>query len=242
MLDVHSPHQSVHTWKDVLIHIGIIAVGLLIAIGLEQTVEAIHHAHERRELIADIHSECTSNLQIFANNRKSLPAARRWHAAAIAALEEAKPTGGLVTVILPPFTPGDMQPPRAPSRAVWTLAQSNGKAALLPEKLAEVFTSLDRAGENFQHALERSDANDEIDAALYARFRMQPVPGATLHLTPAERDEIAASVSLDWAYADSLARRSAYWGSACRAVLDGVQTRDEMFNHISSELNKVDSQ
>ena len=32
MLDVHAPHANVHTWKDFLIHIAIITIGLLIAI------------------------------------------------------------------------------------------------------------------------------------------------------------------------------------------------------------------
>jgi hypothetical protein len=50
MLDVHPPHAPTHTWKDFFIHIATICVGLLIAIGLEQTVEAIHRAHERAEL------------------------------------------------------------------------------------------------------------------------------------------------------------------------------------------------
>ena len=31
MIEVHPPHESVHTIKDVLIHIAIIVVGLLIA-------------------------------------------------------------------------------------------------------------------------------------------------------------------------------------------------------------------
>ena len=39
MIDIHPPHKSDHTWKDFFIHIGTIAVGILIAIGLEQTVE-----------------------------------------------------------------------------------------------------------------------------------------------------------------------------------------------------------
>ena len=42
MLDVHAPHQSTHTWTDFFIHVGTIAVGLLLAIGLEQTVELFH--------------------------------------------------------------------------------------------------------------------------------------------------------------------------------------------------------
>lgn len=49
MLDVHPPHESVRTWKDFLIHIATIAVGLLIALGLEQTVEYFHHRHQVSE-------------------------------------------------------------------------------------------------------------------------------------------------------------------------------------------------
>jgi len=50
MLDVHAPHEAVRTWKDFLIHIAAIAVGLLIAIGLEQTVEFFHHRHQVADL------------------------------------------------------------------------------------------------------------------------------------------------------------------------------------------------
>ena len=49
MLDVHVPHAT-HTWKDFFIHIATICVGLLIAISLEQAVEAIHRHLERQEL------------------------------------------------------------------------------------------------------------------------------------------------------------------------------------------------
>ena len=40
MLDVHAPHEAVHTWKDFFIHLATISVGLLVAVGLEQTVES----------------------------------------------------------------------------------------------------------------------------------------------------------------------------------------------------------
>jgi hypothetical protein len=33
MIDVHVPQKSEHTWTDFFIHIGTIAVGLLLAIG-----------------------------------------------------------------------------------------------------------------------------------------------------------------------------------------------------------------
>ena len=50
MLDVHPLHAAAHLWKDFLVHIATISVGLLIAIGLEQTVEWLHHRHQLREV------------------------------------------------------------------------------------------------------------------------------------------------------------------------------------------------
>jgi hypothetical protein len=64
MLDVHPAHHAATTWRDFFIHIATIALGLLLAVGLEQGVEVIHHRHEAnhaRELIAD---EMTKNLEL----------------------------------------------------------------------------------------------------------------------------------------------------------------------------------
>ena len=49
MIEPHAPHHPVTTWKEVFIHIGIVTVGLLLAIGLEQTVEYFHHRHQVAE-------------------------------------------------------------------------------------------------------------------------------------------------------------------------------------------------
>lgn len=57
VIDVHAPHGGVHTWKDFWIHPGTIAAGLLIAIGLEQTVEKLHHLEQRHQLEEDLHAE-----------------------------------------------------------------------------------------------------------------------------------------------------------------------------------------
>ena len=38
MLDVHAPHEAVHSWKAFFVHIAAISIGLLLALGLEATV------------------------------------------------------------------------------------------------------------------------------------------------------------------------------------------------------------
>ena len=68
MLDVHPPHSPTHTWKDFFIHIATIVVGLLIAVGLEQTVEYFHHRHEAHELREALLQEREENRKIFLVN------------------------------------------------------------------------------------------------------------------------------------------------------------------------------
>jgi hypothetical protein len=65
MLDVHPPHEAAHTWRDFFIHIVTIVVGLIIAVGLEQTVEAIHHRHQLHEAREAIHAELEVNARLF---------------------------------------------------------------------------------------------------------------------------------------------------------------------------------
>ena len=50
MLDVHPAHHAASTWRDFFIHISTIVIGLLIAVGLEQTVEHFHQRHQLQEL------------------------------------------------------------------------------------------------------------------------------------------------------------------------------------------------
>jgi len=65
MLDVHAPHQVVHTWKDFFIHIATIVIGLLIAVGLEQTVEYFHHRQQVAEIRRSLAEERRINEVIF---------------------------------------------------------------------------------------------------------------------------------------------------------------------------------
>jgi hypothetical protein len=56
-LDVHAPHEPLRSWKDFLLHLVIITVGLLIAVGIEGCVE-LHREHKLvREARATMHEE-----------------------------------------------------------------------------------------------------------------------------------------------------------------------------------------
>jgi hypothetical protein len=66
MLDVHPPHEAAHTWSDFFIHVATICVGLLIAIGLEQSVEYLHQRHELHKARVELRDETDNNRRIAA--------------------------------------------------------------------------------------------------------------------------------------------------------------------------------
>jgi hypothetical protein len=72
MLDVHPPHEAAHTWKDFLIHIATIVVGLIIAVGLEQTVEFFHHRHQIHVARERIREEAALNQRILREDERDL--------------------------------------------------------------------------------------------------------------------------------------------------------------------------
>jgi hypothetical protein len=61
VLEVHSPHEPVHGWRDFLIHLFTITIGLLIALSLEGCVEWRHHRHEVHEAEASLENEIKAN-------------------------------------------------------------------------------------------------------------------------------------------------------------------------------------
>ena len=61
MLDVHPPHEAAHSWKDFLIHIATITIGLVIALGLEAGVEALHHREIVKQARENIRRELEQN-------------------------------------------------------------------------------------------------------------------------------------------------------------------------------------
>ena len=67
-MEVHAPDHPIHTWRDFFIHIATITIGLLIAIGLEQTVEYFHHRHIVREARENIRHELEQNEQQARQN------------------------------------------------------------------------------------------------------------------------------------------------------------------------------
>jgi hypothetical protein len=59
-MDVHAPHEPIHSWRDIALHLGIVTVGLFIALSLEAFVEHLHNRH----LVAEARANIREELQI----------------------------------------------------------------------------------------------------------------------------------------------------------------------------------
>ena len=64
-MDIHKP-KPVHSWRELASEIGVIVIGILIAIGLEQTVEQIHWAHQVRQAHAELATDMAQSNRAFA--------------------------------------------------------------------------------------------------------------------------------------------------------------------------------
>jgi len=65
-MDVHPPHQSIHTWRDFFIHLVTITIGLFIALSLEAMVESLHHSRLVHTARMSIRHEMEENRKVLA--------------------------------------------------------------------------------------------------------------------------------------------------------------------------------
>jgi len=72
VLDVHAPHESAHSWRDILIHLFTITLGLIIALSLEGIVEWQHHRHLAHDAEASLHEEIKNNASGMADSLATL--------------------------------------------------------------------------------------------------------------------------------------------------------------------------
>jgi hypothetical protein len=141
MLDVHPPHHAASTWRDFFIHIATIVIGLLIAIGLEQTVEHFHHRHQVAEIREALRVERENNRALLA---KQAVYFRRETAALQNNLDV------LLYLQRHPGTPQAQLPGILTwhstltgfSDAAWITAQQSGITALMPHAEVQAYAAL----------------------------------------------------------------------------------------------------
>ena len=133
MLDVHAPHAAARGWRDFLIHIATIVIGLLIAIGLEQSVEWAHHKQQVREAREAIQLVRAVNKHLFAHTTARFRIETRQFQTNLAVLGYLQQHPGAPAASWPGAINWHSYIPSF-SNAAWQTAQHSGVAALMPQQ------------------------------------------------------------------------------------------------------------
>lgn len=141
MLDVHPAHHAANTWREFFTHIATIVLGLLIAVGLEQTVEYFHHSHEARDAREALRLEREINHSRYSLDTASF---RRFKAAVrnnLSVLTYLKQHPGTPEAQLPgvlicgvPWNP--------PEETAWKTAQRTNATSYMPADEVQAYTSV----------------------------------------------------------------------------------------------------
>lgn len=141
MLDIHAPHEGIHNWKQYLLHMSTVVLGILIAIGLEQSVEAMHRAHQRAELRESLHREAQEAIRAAQNSEVVDVPSIDWINTRRALIEKALATHQRITEPLPRKPHVDSIQPADPA---WNAAKSSGMLSLLSQDEVEVYSLADQ--------------------------------------------------------------------------------------------------
>jgi len=252
MLDVHPPHAAARSWSDFLIHIATISVGLLIAVGLEQSVEFFHRQHQRHQLEQDLHAEGLRNRAVIENDIKYLRTLAAWQLRVIHAAQDAQTLQGKPA---PPYPAAFNTEIRnsgaglryvAPSASVWTIAQESNTIALLPREEALLYTRLYRIHElivGIDFEWRRSYLQF---GAIEARFSPDPdaeQPPILSSMSSPQLEQLAVAAAVDRTAANTLRDLLQGFRGANEAILRGARTEDGLIESIyQDQLNLTPAQ
>jgi hypothetical protein len=203
MLDIHPAHHAATTWRDFFVHIATIVLGLIIAIGLEQTVEFFHHRHQRHQLQEDLHGEAEQNLQIIARDLRMQDLEPWFHQAMHdQAMQNAQQEKLRLVLPPPPCLPGSVGTAEiryfAPSQAVWATAKEGGLVPLLPVDQARMQARLAHNYELLGAARDQVANGCNAIVAMRKRFA-QPDPNHAANeiwtMTPDQAERLATTAS-----------------------------------------------
>ena len=139
MLDVHPPHQATHSWKDFFIHIATIVVGLIIAVGLEQSVEAWRHHREAAELREQLHGESEQILFDAKRTDVALTYQLDWLTKRTEQVKGRVWDGQALPEADPQHTPYFA----SPDIPIWRAAKSAGEVELLTKREINAFAEIE---------------------------------------------------------------------------------------------------
>jgi len=125
-MDVHAPHEPVHTWRDFALHLVVVTIGLVIALSLEAFVEHLHQRHLLHTAETNLRIELQDNRTYLAGDEHQLDRT------------EAELQQDIATLIARKSNPSVAEPLNfgwvwnGTQDSAWTTARDSGALALMP--------------------------------------------------------------------------------------------------------------
>jgi hypothetical protein len=238
-MDVHVPHQPLHTWKDFWIHLGTITVGLLIAIGLEQSVEKLHHLHQRHQLEEDLHAEAEKNLKIMDDDYTYLDADMTWLSAYRDDVDTMRASGGKINLPYRRFYPPQGLFVTIPSSSAWTAASESELTALLPREEVKMYDRVYFELKSYDDSYERKveDTRKElIFEARFAHVTLGPYEPDLPLMSKGDLDQLSAILGENMVVSRQARNRLDILYEAEKSVAVGSTTEDEVLAAIEKRL------
>ena len=150
-MEIHAPEGHVQSLRDVAIHLAIVTAGILIALGLEQTVEWYHHRELAAEARANIFSEIEDNRKELESFLGKVPDSRQNHLTAVRVID------GYLTHRTSAGNKMNLGVGIAQIRdTAWTTAQTVGALNYMPYGEVQKFASAYRLQQQFQRLQDRA--------------------------------------------------------------------------------------
>jgi len=135
-MDVHPPHGGIHSWRDFFIHLIVITLGLLIALGLEGIVGWGHDRHLVHTAEANLRAELQENRETLAGDMRFLDAAQKQTQSDLSILEAFKGSNHATGELTFHWTWN------GPASAAWDTARNTGAVALMNYDSAERYSDI----------------------------------------------------------------------------------------------------
>jgi len=246
MLDVHPPHQPIHTWKEYLLHMSTIVLGLLIAIGLEQSAEWLHHLNQRHQLEADLGTEMQRDQEYATADLVTDEKVISWLLQIQRGVDAERATGGKAPFVYPdridgaPGTAARLIHNHLLTTEAWNTGKESDEVELLPREESEIYSRLflyvDRVTAT-RSAYQDTATAQNVFEMRFSKGSEPPVFDVS-RLTPGQLDEYEAILMKELDALRMADFRLRMFSAADAYVLAGGESEDGMRNAAMKDAEK----
>jgi hypothetical protein len=188
-MHIHKP-KAPHGLGEFVREIGVIVCGVLIAIALEQAVEALHRRAQAREMLEKLHEEGVENRHVLDHDIKICSGRIAWAARSISAVSAAVQANKIPAA---PDPPPDSQPVLPPADAAWITIRDSGLLPIMPKLTVDNYWKLDALGAVVTKMGEEAEMNGRRVTALIHAAHQRPMDAGLAHDLLLSLDEYQVS-------------------------------------------------